>query len=388
MEKNKIIFYTTPAHGHINPAMHIVSSLTKEGYDIIAYSTEEFRNLIEGSGAEFRLYNTGSIRFDTSVGNELLIMTKLILQFTNHALPALLADADAEQPILVMHDTLALWGKMTADILGIPAVSVNTFITSYSMKSRAFRMYSKNFALSTALQFYALHDIKKELRILKRNYGLEKTDMMSLLMNREKLNIFTYPRCMHPDGDTLGKDCFFPGNPSRLRPLKKGDTLNSDKLIYVSLGTVFNKSLSFYRELFRDFSKAEFDLLVSCGKNLKRISLLPHAENIVLTSFSNQNEVLKQAKLFITAGGMNSLCEAAAAGVPCLIVPQQGEQKISAFMAEKCGLGKISHGRLFKESCDTIDNFKRNEETISEFSAVKMNELILLLKTYMKGDIT
>jgi len=307
------------------------------------------------------------------------------LKFTVYSLNELVKSAG--RPVLIMHDTLALWGKITADILDIPAVSVNTFITSYGIKSRAFRMYSKNFAMSTAFQIYALPDIKKEIRVLKKNYGLEKTDMMNLLMNREKLNIFTYPRCMHPDGDNLGRDCFFLGNTSRMRPLRKGDTLDSDKLIYVSLGTIFNKSLSFYRELFRDFGGKEYDLLVSCGKNTKRISLLPRAENIILTSFANQNEVLKKAKLFITAGGMNSLCESASAGVPCLIVPQQGEQKISGVMAEKCGIGKISHGRIFEESCDIMNSFRVNEDMINEFSAVKMNELMLLLKKYMNGDM-
>lgn len=383
--KRMIIFYTTPAHGHINPVLPVISRLIKEDYEVVAYSTEEFRSLIENSGAVFRCYDTGNMSFDTSVGSELLIMTGLILKFTVYSLNELVKSAG--RPVLIMHDTLALWGKITADILDIPAVSVNTFITSYGIKSRAFRMYSKNFAMSTAFQIYALPDIKKEIRVLKKNYGLEKTDMMNLLMNREKLNIFTYPRCMHPDGDNLGRDCFFLGNTSRMRPLRKGDTLDSDKLIYVSLGTIFNKSLSFYRELFRDFGGKEYDLLVSCGKNTKRISLLPRAENIILTSFANQNEVLKKAKLFITAGGMNSLCESASAGVPCLIVPQQGEQKISGVMAEKCGIGKISHGRIFEESCDIMNSFRVNEDMINEFSAVKMNELMLLLKKYMNGDM-
>ena len=46
MVKMKVIFYTTPAHGHINPALPIVSSLIDRGYEVIAYSTEEFKNVI------------------------------------------------------------------------------------------------------------------------------------------------------------------------------------------------------------------------------------------------------------------------------------------------------------------------------------------------------
>ncbi len=46
-----IIFYTTPAHGHINPALPLLSRLIDSGYSVIAYSTEEFREIIEKSGA-------------------------------------------------------------------------------------------------------------------------------------------------------------------------------------------------------------------------------------------------------------------------------------------------------------------------------------------------
>ena len=51
--KRMIIFYTTPAHGHINPVLPVISRLIKEDYEVVAYSTEEFRSLIENSGAVF-----------------------------------------------------------------------------------------------------------------------------------------------------------------------------------------------------------------------------------------------------------------------------------------------------------------------------------------------
>ena len=386
MEKKHIIFYTTPAHGHINPALPIISGLIEKGYRVTAYSTDEYKSLVESSGAVFQPYDMGDIKFDTSIGSELLLLTRLILQFTAYSSPGLIASAAKDPPALILHDTLALWGRLTADFLGIPAVSVNTIITTYGAGSRAFRMYSRNFALSTAPQLYALKDIRKNTARLKKLYGLQKTDMMNLLMNREGMNIFTFPRCRHPDGSRLGKDCFFAGNTSRLRSIKKGDLLDSDKLIYVSLGTVFNGSLPFYRELFRDLGETEYDVFVSCGKNYGRLSSLPHSSNIVLTSFADQRAVLERAKLFITAGGMNSLCEAAAAGVPMLMIPQQGEQKINAAMAERLGLGKICRGGLYEGSCDIMGSFRRNERMTDVFSTVRINELITSLEDYMKGN--
>ena len=64
-------------------------------------------------------------------------------------------------------------------------------------------------------------------------------------------------------------------------------------------------------------------------------------ENFTVRPFVNQNEILKHAALFITAGGMNSLHEALYFGVPCLMCPQQGEQRLNARRFERLGFGKI-----------------------------------------------
>ncbi len=380
----KVIFYTTPAHGHINPALPIINSLTDRGYQVIAYSTEEFKNVIESSGAVFKKYESGGIAFDASIGSELIPLANLILKFSLYALPTLIKEAKEISPVLIMHDTLAFWGRAVAENINIPAFSVNTIQTVYGMNTNTFRMYSRNFALHTAGQIFQLGVTAKYGNSLKKLYHIKNTDMLSVLMNREKLNVFTFPRCMHPDGDTLGKDCFFLGATSRLRSGVKGDTLDSDNLIYVSLGTVFNKSTYFYKKLIKEFDGTHYRLLVSCGGNYEKLSEMHFPHNIVLTRFANQTAVLSRAKLFITAGGMNSLCEAAAAGVPCLIVSQQGEQAANAEMFEIAGGGFRSHGKLYEESNHIISTFQRNEKLIKTFSTVEMDKLMSVLEEYAK----
>ena len=379
-----VVFYTTPAHGHINPALPIISSFIDKGYEVVAYSTEEFKNIIENSGAVFKSYENGDITFDTSVGSELVPLTNLILKFSLYALPTLIREAKEISPVLIMHDTLAFWGRAVAENTDIPAFSVNTIQTVYGMNTNTFRMYSRNFALHTAGQVFQLGTTAKYRNSLKKLYHIKNTDMLSVLMNREGLNVFTFPRCMHPDGDTLGKDCFFLGATSRLRSGAKGDTLESDNLIYVSLGTVFNKSTAFYKKLIKEFEGTHYRLLVSCGGNYEKLSKMHFPHNIVLTRFANQTVVLSRAKLFITAGGMNSICEAAAAGVPCLIVPQQGEQAANAEMFETAGGGFKSHGKLYEESNHIITTFQRNEKLIKTFSTVDFDKFISVVEEYIK----
>lgn len=71
-----------------------------------------------------------------------------------------------------------------------------------------------------------------------------------------------------------------------------------------------------------------------------------HCDNFIIRPFVNQGEILKHADLFITAGGMNSIHEALYYGVPCLMCPQQGEQRLNAGQFEALGFGRILRDRL------------------------------------------
>ena len=71
-----------------------------------------------------------------------------------------------------------------------------------------------------------------------------------------------------------------------------------------------------------------------------------HRDNFIIRPFVNQGEILKHADLFITAGGMNSIHEALYYGVPCLMCPQQGEQRLNAGQFEALGFGRILRDRL------------------------------------------
>ena len=385
-QKLSIIFYTTPAHGHINPALPVIRCLS-EKYHVIAYSTEEFQSVLENSGAVFYPYNLGDIRFDTSVGSKILPLTHLILQFTRQTLPELIQQAKETSPVLIIHDTLALWGRIVGSCLSVPTASLNTIQTIYSIPSNTFRLYCRHFALRTVFQLYALKDILKIRKYLRKHYIIDKSDFLSLLMNREKLNIFTYPRCMHPDGQTLKEDCFFLGTSARLRKNQTGYTMTEyHNLIYVSLGTIFNKNLSFYQRLIKEFGNTEYHILVSCGDNFDKLKKKNFPKNFTLAPYVNQSAVLIHAQLFITAGGMNSLCEAVAMGVPCLIVPQQGEQSANAVMAQRLKAGIISKGKFYRESKQLIDTFQKNDTLINTFSSVHLNTLMTVLENYQKGN--
>ena len=131
-------------------------------------------------------------------------------------------------------------------------------------------------------------------------------------------------------------------------------------MIYISLGTIFNQDKRLRGEIVRQFgrnmtdsgtlnekvngadkrqSRDYFVVMVWNGMNEGEQIRFP--DNFIVRRFVNQKEVMKQACLFISAGGMNSIHEALYFGVPCLLCPQQGEQLLNARRFEKLGFGKI-----------------------------------------------
>ena len=386
-----IIFYGTPAYGHINPTLPIVNRLVKNGYRVVYYATEEFRQQIEACGAEVRVYDFGEIEWNPQIGSHIFKLAELVLRFANEQLDMLLSDARNLKAVLILHDTIAFWGRAVAEIAGIMAVSVNPIVTVYPNTRKTLRLYTSRFAVSSLRELAVLPEIIKMEKELTHRYALEKQRFLQILMNEEKFNIFTYPREMHPEGNRMKANAFFLGASAILR----NDTYETDvdyryeNLIYVSLGTIFNDSLSFYRAVMEAFADTEYTVVIACGKHCDELAREIQQPNIILKPYVNQQQIMKNARLFITAGGMNSICEAVANGVPCLVHPQQGEQAINAKVLDGLGLGKVvsKPHRLGTVARDLLNKFQVNTELQEKFSKVCLDELMDRIEKYINGGV-
>lgn len=68
----KAVFLNFPTHGCLNPLLATASELVKRGEKIIYYCTEEFRDKIKQTGAEFRPYRG-------DVNTEFVIITSKVM---------------------------------------------------------------------------------------------------------------------------------------------------------------------------------------------------------------------------------------------------------------------------------------------------------------------
>lgn len=115
---------------------------------------------------------------------------------------------------------------------------------------------------------------------------------------------------------------------------------NNKKLLLISLGTMANENLDFYKNCFEALgSRNDIDIIMSIGKRINKNDLGAIPKNFKLYDYIPQLEVLKHVDLFITHGGMNSANEALYNNLPLIIVPQFGDQATVAKRVSELGAG-------------------------------------------------
>lgn len=134
---------------------------------------------------------------------------------------------------------------------------------------------------------------------------------------------FDFPRQRLPD-------CFHYVGPYRREPESEisfpYERLDGRPIIYASLGTVFGSRTEIWKAIIEGCSGLEAQLVIALGGTGRVKSLPELPANAIVVEYAPQRELLKRASLAITHGGLNSVMEALAAGVPLLAIPITGDQ--------------------------------------------------------------
>ena len=111
-------------------------------------------------------------------------------------------------------------------------------------------------------------------------------------------------------------------------------------MVYISLGTVLKGAVSFFQSCVDAFANEDMDVVISVGQkfNVKKLKNVP--SNIHIYPSVPQLQVLKMADVFVTHGGMNSVSEALAYGVPMVVIPFVSDQPVNARCMEQLGVAK------------------------------------------------
>ena len=373
----KIVFFNLPgASGHINPTVGVVEHLVSKGVEVIYYAGEGSREQFERVGAEFRTYDSWfQYSHNAEIGADILTMAFAEIDMTLACIEPLLEITRQDNPDCVIYDPCCVWGKYIGESLQLPTVSsITTLVSSHWLLLCDWRL--------------SLHIIgcllKGVTRIAwARRVGIELMAKIGVEFRGIYYHIFDFFACVgelnivfnsktyQPFENKLQGDFRFVG-PSIP---EKRDTVEMDfsflenkQLIYVSLGTIHNQDLGFYKNVMTAFSHDDVKVIMSVGKQTNISDLGEIPDNFTVENFVPQLEVLKRTDVFISHGGMNSLNEAMYFDVPTIVIPQQIEQAFNGRRLSDLGVVK-----LLKSGKPTAKEIKMAVDEVLSDNSYKKN---------------
>ncbi|MFL5352586.1 macrolide family glycosyltransferase [Archangium sp.] len=355
------VFFNVPLHGHVNATLPVVRELVNRGEEISYYLTDAFRPQVERAGARFHRYDS-TLEKPGGIG---MLPARMPAE-SRHVLPQVLEAVRAERPDYVLYDPMCLWGRMIAQLLGIPAI---IFRPTMAMSGGPSSPYAA-FLRSRMTQFAgAFEQAGKDLAALMQEYGLPPIDMRQMMSHAEALNLVCVPRAFQPGGDTFDERFVFVG-PS-IQP--RGDAgdfpfahLEGGPALYISLGTVFNNWPEFYRMCFAAFGGTPWRVVLATGHAVNAEQLGPIPDNFLVRPSVPQLEVLERTSVFVTHGGANSLMESFHYGVPVVVIPQMAEQPLNAMRVSELGVGLA----LEKEAV-TVEQLRQSVDRVASEPAFR-----------------
>ena len=369
---SKIVFFCIPAHGHTNPTLGVVRELVSRGHQVWYYSYNMMREKIEAAGATFvscddyDMEQKLNAKDTARIGKDMAFSIKILVDTTLALDDKVCKEMEELKPDCIVADSMALWGKAIARKLHIPFVSSTTTF--------AFNQHSaKVMKHGLGDLFQMLFAIPKTGRQIRRlqDKGYPVKNVLDIIGNDENTHtiVYTSPE-FQPSSETFSEKYAFVG-PS-IRPATDEIEKKSDKLIYISMGTVNNDMMPLYKQCVDALADTEYQVIMSAGNlvSMKEFGTLP--SNISVFTHVDQIAVLQQADVFVSHCGMNSVSESLYFGVPLIMLPQTAEQAGVAERVYQLGAGL----KLDKSDAPPIlnainkilaeDTYRKNAKIISD----------------------
>ncbi|OXM84785.1 macrolide family glycosyltransferase [Paenibacillus rigui] len=339
----RVLFINAGSEGHINPTIGVVQELISRGEEVVYFAIEAFRERIEKTGATVRTLDDQKFikAFISGGRNYLLERINGLLLTADIVIPSVLEQIQGEHFDYIIHDSMFGCGRLLAQILKLPAINS---CTSFAQTKVSFdKMLAPFFTNVPAEIVKPINDKFQSLTVLvKEKYGVDIHSPYEVFCNPAPLTIVYTTREFQPGGEDFDSTYTFvgPSISSRLTQESFDFTEIKEKNpIYISLGTVFNQAIDFYKLCFEALGNTEHPIVMSIGNKTLVSDLGEIPKNFIVKNYVPQMEVLQHTALFITHGGMNSTHEGLYYGVPLIVIPQSADQPIIAGQVANIGAG-------------------------------------------------
>ena len=334
-----IAFVSLGAFGHVNPTLSLVSELVKRGVRVTYFCTENFKNIVEPTGAKFVAVPSWMAQqsgqqeggADEDVG---ATVPFLFLNEAGAYIDPILEVLKEDKPDAIVHDFAGIAGTIAADALKVPNVMLYT-------------SYPSNESYSMAASFESVpasHPLRVAADQISEGfaakYGCRKMTVKEIFDGQGDFNLVMMQKRLVPNHETFGDNFVFTGvQIGKRTAFGSWKAPNNGKpLLYSSLGTAFNNWPEYYPILFDAVRDLDINVFAALG-SIDPASLKDIPANVEVGQMVPQLDILSQASVFITHAGMGGTGEAIYYGVPMIAIPQMEEQAITARQIEKLGLG-------------------------------------------------
>ncbi len=344
-QRPKGFFFSLPSISVDKTLMPLLEVLALNGYEIIYYNTEAFRPDIPHHFT-FKPYPNSYCGYDTKALNGTTTyyeFGEMLLDTTTSLMDFLLTEAQAGQPDFILHSHLAVWGKLLALHLKLPQVTLYTtfvldekIVLPHLQKTKKMRDAEHT---GSAIHFY-----RRYQKIFQRMALSTQPSIWDIYVNEGPLNLCCTLEALQPCREVIGPHFHFIGY-----PFSASIEAHDRTLIYVSMGTIFEGDISFYKSCLRVLTMIPHSSVVVLGKKLDPNELCPVPPHIQMCRFTNQASVLQRSLVFVSRGGMASVMEAVYSLTPLIVVPQIPEQQLSAERIEALGIGMVIRPEDFND---------------------------------------
>jgi MGT family glycosyltransferase len=289
----------------------------------------------------------GPFRYSEEQVANVFMLGELVMRGTRALAPALTRLLAAERPACVVHDAVAVWGRVAAARAGIPAVSsISTFLITLPVALSTPRLAAQQPGVFWRGIIPFLRFVRT-CAAFRREGG--RADLpwrralsLDLFINEEPVNLVYTSRTLQPRGATFGPQFRFVGPTLRDEPEDPAfphEALEQGPVLYVAMGTIFHARDAFYRDCVAAFRDWPGTVVLSVGSEESAHALREAPPHFVVRARVPQLAVLRRTAVFVTHAGMNSASEALWHGVPMVTVPQGADQFLVAGRLATLGAG-------------------------------------------------
>ena len=323
-----ILFLNGIFDGHFTGSVEIVKDLISLGHKVKCYTLTKFEERLKLTGAEIKA-------FDVTLNQDDL------------------AKIPPSAPPFAIN--IYFYIKFYDKIIDYALKNEKSGVYDYLVVDRFFdgNELNKIFKASTVICTYSccISEEPDELKKLQQN----RLNVYALINKKYNMNLREYvdmhhhpdakyklmltSRKFHPVTKLLDDSFYFIGPSIEKRPEDKSFTFKkgeNQKLIYISLGTLFNQNIELFKIFIETFKNSkDFQIIVSVGKKIDIEKLGEIPDNFLVYQYCQQPQILAMTDVFITHGGINSINEALLINsVPMIVIPQFADQFINAKLVE------------------------------------------------------